>query len=170
MADDDKNLKEALEALARHEGKSSSELLSEMMRERIGRKPGEAPLARREPLGRSEAIRRHDDKDFPQTPVVQYDGDPYGETPEEAKERWLAEEAELLDGVHGFGGQSAGGIFGDGTIATSIYDPGAESRATARAAGLGSVRLARVLERLESHLDERAALPEARRKQLPRRR
>lgn len=56
------------------------------------------------------------------------------ESPADAQERWYREEEELVDGVHGWGGQSAGGIFGDGAIATEEYDPMAEQRAERRTA------------------------------------
>jgi hypothetical protein len=172
----DKDLEQALEALARREGKSGSELLGELLGGRAKEAVAEkAPLARSGPddreLGRAEAIERHHANDFPGTPVVRYREDPYGETAEEAKERWLAEEAELIDGVHGLGGQSAGGIFGDAAVATSIYDPGAEHRALSQAGHAGSLRLARVLERIEQRLDAAEparALPGGKRRQLGR--
>ena len=108
-------LDEALAALARAEGKSVEEMRRELVRDGLKTK-----LARREPEERGV-----------QAPAA----DRYaGESPEEAQERWYASEAELHDGVHGFGGQTAGGIFGDGPIATEVYDPNATHRATARAA------------------------------------
>jgi hypothetical protein len=92
------------------------------------------------------------------------------ETPEEAQERWLEEEAELIDGVHGFGGQSAGGIFGEGPIATSVYDPNAEARAAGKAGGMSNVRVARLLERIEERFDDldKRRLPGPAARRLPR--
>lgn len=174
MADDD-DLKTALEALARREGKSSTDLLAELLRDRVQKESlGKSDaIARTEPdprQARRDAIDRHNAQEFPGSPVVRYAQDPYGETPAEAQERWLAEEAELIDGVHGIGGQSAGGIFGEGPIATSVYDPSSEGRAVDRAGSAGHVRLARVLERIEQRLDahEKPALPPGGRRRLGR--
>jgi hypothetical protein len=101
---------------------------------------------------RRKAIERHQQREFPGSPVVRYDRDPYGESPAEAQERWYEEEAALLDGVHGLGGQTAGGIFGGSPIATSVYDPEAMARADSRVAQLANVKLLDVLDRIERRL------------------
>lgn len=161
----DKDLEQALEALARSEGKSTKDLVRELVRERIGRGPepepeaksmvhvgtGDASGARR--AERAEAIERHHAEEFPGSPVVRYRRDPYAETPAEAQERWLEEEAELPDGVHGIGGQSAGGIFGDAPVATSIYDPMAMARSEGRVGQMVNVRMLQVLDRMERRLE-----------------
>jgi hypothetical protein len=147
----DKDLETALEALSRREGKSSSELLAELLGDRA-----KTAAQSKEPLARTgvggverkktgAVTRRDEDED---------------ESAEEAKERWLEEEAELLDGVHGLGGQSAGGIFGEGPIATSIYDPNALARGEGRVGQMANIRLSRVLERLESRLAAAPELPQ----------
>jgi len=174
MPADPDDLEVALKALARREGKSRDELLKELLGDRIKTATeGKSTEMTRSGVGetREEAIKRHNANDFPGTAVVSYRQDPYGETPEEARERWLEEEAELIDGVHGFGGQSAGGIFGEGPISTSIYDPGAQQRAMGQMSGVGNLRLARVVERLEARLDQaegRRALPGPARRRLGR--
>lgn len=118
------DLDEVFDALARAEGKSVAELKREMLRDRLAERPsGDAAL-----------VRRQDDRPirYPSTssPVVRPDYEE--ETAEEARERWLEEEAELMDGVHSIGGATAGGIFGSGPIATEVYDPMAEQRGEAR--------------------------------------
>lgn len=182
----DKDLETALEALSRSEGKSTKELLGEMLRERIADRAGadkpperaivragtgDASGAYRE--RRDEALARHSAQEFPGSPVVRYRGDHRGETAQEAEERWLEEEAELLDGVHGLGGQSAGGIFGDGPIATSLHDPAAMTRSEGRVSQLANVKLVQVLDRLDRRLDrleggddDRRALPGTRPRRL----
>jgi hypothetical protein len=175
MADSDE-FEAALLAIARMEGKSVAEVKLEMLKERLGgvgrREPpppvrgvaisrhelgdASAPLAR----SRRDAMVAHNALEFPGTPVVRHKLDHGNETPEEAMERWYEEETELPDGVHGLGGQSAGGIFGDGPIATSIYDPMAMGRAEARVSQATNVRMMQVLDKLERKLDdqERARL------------
>lgn len=168
----------ALEAIARLEGKSVATVKAEMLRSRIGAPPPpvEEPrthvLAKRQ-MGdasgvdlaqmRSEAVERHNRREAPGSPVVRYEQDPYSETPEQAMERWLEEEAELPDGVHGLGGQTAGGIFGNGPIATSIYDPEAHARGDARVGQMATVKMLGLLDRLTQRLDAadaaRGALP-----------
>lgn len=187
----DKDLEAALEALSRSEGKSTKELLGELLRDRIADRAGGEPAAERGRYGgaivragtgdasgayreeRDEALARHAAQEFPGSPVVRYRGDHRGETAEEARERWLEEEAELLDGVHGPGGQSAGGIFGDAPIATSLHDPAAMTRSEGRVSQLANVKLLQVLdrmdrrmERLEGADDERRALPGGRPRRL----
>ena len=171
----DKDLLEALEALARSEGKSGTEVLKELIsdkvRSKLGREeePEPARLARVDTGdasgARRKAIERHHAQEFPGSPVVRYQKDPYNETAAEARERWLEEETELDDGVHGLGGQTAGGIFGDGAIATDTYDPMAMSRAERRAETSATARLANILERIEQRMgggEPAAKLPGAR--------
>jgi hypothetical protein len=136
-----------------------------MLKDRLGGKreaPQSSALTRSE-LGdasgairrsRSEAIASHNAEEFPGTPVVRHRYDHGNETAEEARERWEEEETELIDGVHGLGGQSAGGIFGDGAISTSVYDPMAHNRADGRLSQQANIRTMRVLERLEGRLDQ----------------
>jgi len=154
----DKDLLEALEAIARSEGKSGTEVLKELLgdkvRDKLRQEP--APLARvstGDASGaRRDAIERHNAQEFPGSPVVRYKKDPYSETAAEAQERWIEEETELDDGVLGLGGQTAGGIFGDGAIATDKYDPMAMSRAERRAETSATSRLANILERIEQRM------------------
>ncbi len=75
--------------------------------------------------------------------------------------------------MHGLGGMSGGGIFGDAAVATSIYDPAAMQRAESRAGPAIQLRTLRLLERLEERVlgsGARAGALEApeRRKRLPR--
>ena len=171
----------AIRELAEIEGRSVEDVKREMLRARLGlsgtapREPTSAALARTPSIGdasgaslartRQEAVQRHQSQSFPGSPVVRYNGDHGGETAEEAEERWLEEEADLLDGVHGLGGQTAGGIFGDAPIATNIYDPGAMSRADSRMGQMAGIKMLGILDRIEQRLgpapDERprAALP-----------
>lgn len=94
----------------------------------------------------------------------------------DAAEQWLEEEADLIDGVHGFGGQSAGGIFGDAPIATSVYDPQSVQRAEQRATGRMQVKTIELLASMQRQLEEnnaemrRLRAAEEERKQLPGRR
>lgn len=180
MADD---FDQALQALARLKGVPVEQLKREMLEREMGlggSPPARAPAREaREPsraieraeLGdatgsrlariRADAVERHSAQAFPGSPVVRYDGDDRGETAAEAQERWYEEETELPDGVHGLGGQEAGGIFGSGPIATSIYDPAAMGRADGRMASTATAKLLGVIERLETRLtqaEERAAL------------
>lgn len=90
------------------------------------RKQGQAP-------SKNQALARTGKKeiDFPYSPSLPTAGHPpvdYGEeSKEEALERWIGQECSDPDGLFA-GGASAGGIFGDGAIATSTFDPGARQR------------------------------------------
>jgi hypothetical protein len=136
MAQDDDDIDQAFEALARIEGRSVSELKADLLRGRLQEHSGaderRAP-ARSLARAGSGALARDKRVEFPGTPVVRSRRD-LEESPADAQERWYQEEQELADGVHGWGGQSAGGIFGDGVIATEEYDPMAEQRAERRTA------------------------------------
>ena len=157
----------AIRELAEIEGRPVEEIKRELLRAKLGlpSEPsrGPAPLARTAGIGdasganlaraRQEAIHAHQSRDFPGSPVVRYDRDHYDETPEQAAERWLEEEAELPDGVHGLGGSTAGGIFGGGPIATSIYDPEAMGRTDARVGQQANIRMLGLIERLEQRLN-----------------
>jgi hypothetical protein len=165
------DFEQALQALARIKG-TTVEALKQQMLERemgVGSTAGPAPTRRTEGRAieriesgdasgaslsrvRAEAIQRHQSQEFPGSPVVRYAGDHRNETPEEAKERWYEEEADLLDGVHGLGGSTAGGIFGEGPISTNIYDPSAMGRADGRMSQTATVKLLGVIERLEQRL------------------
>lgn len=164
----------AIRELAEMEGRSVEDVKREMLRAKLGlsgspaREQVSVSLSRRSPGSgdasgaslartRTEAVQAHHSQEFSGSPVVRYDGDPYSETPEQAAERWLEEEAELADGVHGIGGQSAGGIFGGGAIATSIYDPEAMGRGDARVGQMASVKMLGLVERLTQRLDESEA-------------
>ena len=137
MSDSD-DLDQVFEALARAEGRDVNELKAELLRDRLQQHSGAADAPSRapaRPLARTgdRALARDQRVEFPGTPVVRSRRDDE-ETAAEAQERWYEEEQELADGVHGWGGQSAGGIFGDGAIATEEYDPMAEQRAEKRTA------------------------------------
>lgn len=170
-----------LAALAEHEGKSVEELQQEIIQDRLGRgrpAPSSTAIQQRRPstgdasgaaLSRREADEQHRRQEAPGSPVVRYDDS--HETAAEARERWLESEADLVDGVHGLGGSTAGGIFGGGPIATSVHDPEAHSRAGSQVGLAVSSRMLGVLERLERRLDTTAApaLPGGRAsKRLPR--
>lgn len=184
MSDD---FEEALRAVAKVRRISVEELKQEMLEKAMGIGGSDPPRpARREQAlsrvssgdasgaarSRSEAIQAHRAEAFPGSPVVRYRDD--AETAEEAQERWYDEEAELLDGVHGLGGQTSGGIFGDAAIATHIYDPGAMARGDARTGQMANIKLLGLVERLERKLDAsepaRGELPGARGPTLPGRR
>jgi hypothetical protein len=88
------------------------------------------------------------------------------ETSAEAYERWLDQEQRDFEGAYGPGGSTAGGIFGEGAVVLSDYDPHAhqrtESRLLAAARGRNDLLLAQVLERLVERLpppDDAAPLP-----------
>lgn len=153
---------EALRALARAENKSVDELRRELEKEALRNR-----LARRRP----------DPEPSPPRAIERRSRRDEEETPEEARERYYEEEAQLIDGVHGFGGQTAGGIFGEGPIATELYDPMAHHRGTARASAHVNIETTRALGELTrtvAALAERVGLapelPPARRKGLLRRR
>lgn len=159
---------QAIKELAEIEGRSVEDVKRELLRAKLGLSssppPDRAPtaLARRPGSGdasgadlarvRAEAVQRHQSQEFPGSPVVRYRGDHRNESPEEAQERWFKEESELVDGVHGLGGQSAGGIFGGSAIATSIYDPEAEGRADAKTGQMANIKMLGLIERLEARL------------------
>jgi len=169
----------AIRELAEIEGRTVEDVKREMLRAKLGLS-GTAPerterapnaLARRPGSGdasgadlarvREDAIQRHHSQEFPGSPVVRYRGDHANETASEAAERWYEEEAELPDGVHGLGGSTAGGIFGNGPIATNIYDPEAMGRTDGRVAQQANIKMLGVLERMERRLtayeEEKAA-------------
>jgi hypothetical protein len=161
MSDD---FEAALQAIAKVRGISLVELKKEMLEKAMGLGGAEAPRPPRRELARvssgdasgatrsrSEAIQAHRAQEFPGSPVVRYRDEE--ETPEEAQERWYEEEAELMDGVHGLGGSTAGGIFGDAAISTNIYDPGAMARGDSRIGQQANIKLLGLVERLERHLD-----------------
>ena len=159
---------QAIKELAEIEGRSVEDVKRELLRAKLGLSSSPPPertptaLARRPGSGdasgadlarvRQEAVQRHQSQEFPGSPVVRYRGDHRNESPEEAQERWFQEESELVDGVHGLGGQSAGGIFGGGAIATSIYDPEAEGRADAKTGQMANIKMLGLIERLEARL------------------
>jgi hypothetical protein len=169
------DFEQALQALARIKGTTVEALKQQMLEREMGVGSAPTPTRRTERAierldsgdasgaslarVRAEAIERHHAKEFPGSPVVRYRGDHQNETPEEAKERWYEEEADLVDGVHGLGGQSAGGIFGNAAIATSIYDPEAEGRADAKTGQMANIKMLGLIERLEARLtaSERSA-------------
>jgi hypothetical protein len=163
------DFEQALQALARIKGTTVEALKQQMLEREMGVGSTTPTPTRRAERGierldsgdasgaslarvRAEAIERHHAKEFPGSPVVRYRGDHQNETPEEAKERWYEEEADLVDGVHGLGGQSAGGIFGSSPIATSIYDPEAEGRADAKTGQMANIKMLGLIERLEARL------------------
>jgi hypothetical protein len=167
-------------ALARMRGVSPEEIKREMLEKAMGLgassppAPSRAehrPLARRASTGdasgvslaqsRAEALERHAAEEFPGSPVVRYRDEE--ESPVEARERWLEEEAELRDGVHGMGGSTAGGIFGEGPIATNIYDPSSHARGDSRENHQVNAKILGVLDRLVERLDGAGAAPQ----QLP---
>jgi hypothetical protein len=81
---------------------------------------------------RSDALatRTREQIDFPTSPQLAPGQQPrdYGdETPEEAEQRWMWQETVDPEGLFS-GGQTAGGIFGDGPIPTDRYDPAAVRR------------------------------------------
>jgi len=182
MADDDFDQRD-LEEYARLSGITVAEAKKELLRERLLRRGRSEPaattsLARSTGFGDAsgavQAAERGAITHQPSfgSPVTRYEKDT--ETAAEAQERWYNEEAELPDGVHGLGGQSAGGIFGSGPISTSIYDPEAMARSEGRASGAVHMKMLSVLERMEQRLDEReaatrGALPGAARRRLPQR-
>ena len=173
-------------ALARMRGVSPDEIKREMLEKAMGlgssappppARTEQRPLARRASTGdasgvslaqsRAEALERHAAEEFPGSPVVRYRDEE--ETPAEARERWLEEEAELRDGVHGMGGSTAGGIFGEGPIATNIYDPASHARGDSRESMQVNAKILGVLDRLTQRLDARDApheLPGASRRPL----
>jgi hypothetical protein len=79
---------------------------------------------------------------------------PVDETPAEAEERWLMEEAMDPHGVLSAGGMTSGGIFGSGPIATDGYDPGARQRAVPVVNARVQIKQLEVLDRLDRRLAE----------------
>ncbi len=81
-----------------------------------------------EPESRAMTRPQGQEIDFPVS-AVSHSMSRYGpETPQQAEERWREQEQRDPDGVYGIGGASAGGIFGDGTVAMGDYDPAARGR------------------------------------------
>lgn len=128
------------------------------------------------PVRRTTAITRRSREsiEFGSPVHGEFDDD---ESPEEARERWLHQEHELPDGVHGLGGQTAGGIFGDGPIATEVYDPGSMARGASVRNMQSQARAAEALEgaanmvmQLAQRFGITPELPAAPRGRLPRRR
>jgi hypothetical protein len=142
------SLEEAWEALAEAEGMTVEELQASLLRDRmrshLGARQHETPAL---PPAPTRALAGHSHplpaRFRQEPPEVEFPGNAVGpvrpgrrddyESAAEAEDRWLREEAALEDGVHGFGGQTAGGIFGDAPIATSVYDPQAMQRSEGRA-------------------------------------
>jgi len=152
MPDD---LDAAFEALARAEGKTVEELKRELLRNRLG---GAAPAARpTQALARSgtEMARERREREEFGSPVVRSRRDTE-ESPEDAEERWLAEEADLVDGVHGIGGSTGGGIFGGGPIATPVYDPEAHHRGSRHTASELQIRQTQQMTELIGQVGELA--------------
>lgn len=141
--------------LARLEGKSVDELRRELLRERLlrGKKQEGAEREREREREREDTplARVRDDvavrRSAGSRVVRETD-----ESAAEALERWYEEEAVLPDGVHGIGGQTSGGIFGSGPIATSVHDPSALGRADARIAQVATVRILGLIGELERRL------------------
>lgn len=84
-----------------------------------------------------------------------------GETPEQAKKRWEEEERNDPAGLYSLGGLSLGGVFGSGTVASTDYDPEANSRTYDRAEKLASMQIQMETYKLLKELqeDRRSALP-----------
>ena len=147
------DLDAAFEALARSEGKTVEELKRELLRDRLR---GAAPAPRvTRALARSETAitrERRESEEFG-SPVVRSRRDA-GESPEEARERWLAEEADLPDGVHGIGGSTGGGICGGGPIATPTYDPEAHHRGSRHTVSELQIRQTRQMTELLGQVGE----------------
>lgn len=90
----------------------------------------------------------------------------YGnESPDEAYDRWMAQERSDAEGVYGPGGGTAGGIFGDAPVTMADYDPAAHRRTESAQGGAAMARLGvvleRILERVEG-LEGRQAAPQLR--------
>jgi hypothetical protein len=131
------DIDDAIAALARAEGKSAEEMRQEVLKAGVKAKlRGESsePIARRR-------VDRPLEGEFDEGPRRSR----RDETPEEAKERWYREEEEDIEGVHGWAGQSAGGIFGNGPIATESYDPAAHHRGAAHTAAVAQAQQARAM-------------------------
>jgi len=112
-----RELQEALGALARAEGKTEDELLTELLK---GRFQG-APAPRTEIVPRqSRAVARSPEE---------------RQSDAQAMERWLEAE-QAPTGVFGAGGMTAGGIFGEIPVATEGFDAPAYGRAIAELAHL----------------------------------
>ncbi len=171
MSDDSETVA-LLRAIAEEEGKSLDEVVGEFLKLRADRRlmpqqagaglTGAEAIARRAP---APVVER---RAPPPARPPRYAPDPLDqeESDREAMERWLEEERNEIGGVLGPGGMSAGGIFGEGVVATESYDPMAEQRMERRAGVALQQRLVRVLEELESHQAER--LPGRDPRRLPR--
>lgn len=118
---------------------------------------GASPSRNGNTLARQEGV-----VSFPSSPEggnVDY-GD---ETPEQAKQRWLQQERNDPQGLF-TGGSSCGGVFGQGAIATSDYDPEAVDRTEERMARQVNLNtqheMLKTLGQMNQHLSEqRRALP-----------
>lgn len=112
--------------------KAIAEIVAELIQE--GFAPEEAlAVAKVLHKKQSKIVRRDSPVDFPvsaQTANPHIRRVDYGEeTPEQAKERWMAQEYNDPNGVFSQGGMTAGGVFGGGAVATDTYDAAAMHRA-----------------------------------------
>lgn len=112
---------------------------------------------------RTASMARTRSNDFPVSAQQYNNGVDYGEeTPQEAKERWIQQEMADPNGIYG-GGATAGGVFGDGILATDSYDPGAVSRTLNMQAQVATVRsqaeMLRLMNDIRSELQSGRALP-----------
>lgn len=164
---------EALALIAKLDGKSIEDVKKDLAREALARAVGKnaAPEpAPPVPVPQQRALARADTQ---RLPARRPDADEE-ESAEEAERRWIEEETLLPDGVFGLGGQTAGGIFGGGAIATSTYDPESMGRGDQRMGHALQLQTARALDRLTNLLDQaegraRGALPATpSRRRLPR--
>lgn len=88
----------------------------------------------------------------------------YGdETAAEAKERWLRQEMNDPDGLFA-GGASMGGVFGEGVISTSDFDPMARSRTMGNLAQLQQLQASQEMIKL---LQEMRSLQQQHQRELP---
>jgi hypothetical protein len=91
----------------------------------------------------------------------------YGdETPEEAKARWMEQEMNDPNGVFA-GGSTAGGIFGNASIATEGYDPDAHMRSVSMVNATRQAQLQVKQTQLLEAIMERLGPPQRGRRELP---
>ena len=152
---DDALLLASIKAIAEKQGKTPEEVLAEMLKA-SSKRTEPTPEPSTELAAPSErGVERYR---FPRNSMTSphlsreriemYEN----ESAAEARERWFAEESMMDGGVLSPGGMSAGGIFGDGVIATEGYDPAGQMRYEKRASAAVQLKTLEVLNEMRREL------------------
>lgn len=154
MAENDELLLASIKAIAEKQGKTPEEVLAEMLKASSKKtEPSEPSTALSAPSERG--VERYEFKRNSMTSphlsrerIAMYEN----ESAAEARERWYAEESMDDGGVLSPGGMTAGGIFGDGVVATEGYDPSSQMRYERRAGAAMQLKTLEVLNEMRREL------------------